>query len=84
VTQRTLIRTAILKALRRCDGVPMPEEALLGAVQSLVRPEPGATDVRAEIKEMEQVEGFISSHSDSITGKSFTLTARGEHKAKQL
>jgi hypothetical protein len=83
LTQRNHLRTAILKALRACNGEPMPEGALLGAAQSLVRPEPGATDVRAEFKAMEE-EGFIASENDPISGKLFALTPRGELKAKQL
>jgi hypothetical protein len=79
------ILRAILVALLKCDGQPMPEESLITAVQLVCRPdEPTDCDVTDKMKTLAS-EGFISGATDDLTKeRSWTLTAKGVHKARQL
>jgi hypothetical protein len=79
-----LIKRNILKALESCDGVPMPENSLVTAVQLLGRPMLATRgDIKAGVEALE-LEDFIAGVSDSIIGTSWTLTLKGIHKARQL
>jgi hypothetical protein len=83
MTIRAQIRIKVLKALRCCDGVPMPEDSLSGAVLPFINGA-GHTDVRAELVDLE-ANGYLVSEQDMFTGiKSFTLTTKGHLQAKTL
>ena len=78
------IKRNILKTLQACDGVPMPESALISAVQILCRPAtPTCADIETGIQSLE-TDRFIAGAADSITGTSWTLTTKGTHKARQV
>lgn len=78
------LKRALLQALLPCDGVPMPESALVGAAQILVRPHaPTRDDVRAALREVEAA-GYVSGRSDDLGETTWTLTDKGTHKARQL
>jgi hypothetical protein len=76
---------AILISLLQCDGVPMPESALIAAAQILCRPvEPTDGDVRDQIKTL-QGDGYIEGVTDELTQeRTWSLTTKGTHKARQL
>lgn len=83
MSTRQQLRIKILRALRRCDGVPMPEDALSGAVIPYVH---GADegDVREAVKEL-IADDFLVSDTDGLTQiKSFALTTKGNLAAKKL
>ena len=79
------LKKFILLALQACDGLPMPQSALIGAVQNLARPgQPTQSDVVEAIKAVE-ADGYVCGVSDDISETSWTLTIpRGVHKARQL
>lgn len=78
------IKRFILRALYRMDSMPMPDAALVRAVQEAVYPQPTVGDVNVARRELE-VEGYIHGSTDSFDKSvSWTLTPKGEHKAKQL
>jgi hypothetical protein len=83
MTKHQSLRARILRALRACDGVPMPEDALSGAVTPYVF---GAdeSDVREVVRQL-IAQDFVVSDTDAATQiKSFTLTTKGNLAAKQL
>jgi hypothetical protein len=74
----------ILKALLACDGLPMPQGALIAAVENLSRPEkPTKSDIEAALKKVE-TGGYAAGVSDDIEETTWTLTDKGTHKARQL
>ena len=78
------LNCAILRALLACDGLPMPESALLGAVRALSRPA-GLTegDLLEALHEVE-ARGFVSGASDELTGeRSWILTLKGVLRARE-
>jgi len=78
------LKRHLLRALLACDGEPMPEEALCIAAQLLARPaEPTLGDLAAALKSLE-ADGYAEGVSDDITGRTWTLTDKGTHKARQL
>jgi hypothetical protein len=78
------LKRLILLALLRCDGLSMPEDALLGAVQLMSRPEnPTRADVELALKAVE-TSGYVLGLSDDLTGKSWSLTQEGNHRAAKL
>ncbi len=81
----TKIIRAILIVLLQCDGVPIPESALLTATQLLCRTDnPTEDDVRDRLREVE-AQQFISGATDPLTKeRTWTLTIKGIHKARQL
>lgn len=55
---------AILLALKQCDGVPMPESALLPAVSIQCRPaQPTDSDTQDELKNLEAL-GLVQGVTD--------------------
>jgi len=81
---RPKIIRSILLALHACDGVPMPESALISAVQIHLRPQaPTDSDVTDALKAAESAR-YVSGLSDDLTGRSWTLTEAGKHKARQI
>lgn len=79
------IKKYLLLALLACDGLPMPETALVTAVQNLCRPDqPARDDVLDALKDIER-DGFASGLFEEITGeRSWTLTTKGVHKTRQI
>lgn len=79
------LKRAVLVVLLACDGVPMPEAALVSAVGIAVRPmAPTEGDCREALKDCE-AEGYVSGVTDEFSeSRSWTLTEKGTHKARQL
>ena len=74
----------ILLALQAADGMPMPESALVSAVQNLARPgDPTDGDVVDALKEAEH-RGYAAGLTDDLAGRSWTLTTAGKHKARSI
>lgn len=83
IALRAQIRIKILKALRACHGVPLPDDSICGAVLPFV-PGAGPSDVMAELTDLE-TQIFVVGETDLITGlRSFNLTTKGALAAKQL
>ena len=81
---RNHLKKFILLALHACDGLPMPENALIGAVQNLARPgQPTVADVKDALKAVE-ADHYASGAADDMTETTWTLTTKGVHKARQL
>jgi hypothetical protein len=76
---------ALLLSLLRCDGLPMPEDALIEAAQLVCRPsQPTDADLRDKLKTLE-AEQYINGTTDTLTReRTWTLTDKGIHKARQL
>jgi hypothetical protein len=78
------LKRFILITLNQCDGLPLPEAALISAVESLARPgRPTEADIQDALKDVES-SGYVAGVSDDLTGRSWTLTTTGTHKARQL
>ncbi|MDE1907215.1 MAG: hypothetical protein KGH75_12275, partial [Rhodospirillales bacterium] len=78
------LKKFVLLALNACDGLPMPQGALIGAVQNLARPgQPTQADVLDAIGAVE-ADGYVSGASDDMEETTWTLTNKGVHKARQL
>lgn len=74
----------LLLALNATDGLPMPESALVSAVQVGARPdEPTWSDVKEAIRDAE-AEQWICGVDDRLTGRTWTLTEKGTHRARKL
>ena len=85
MTLRTRLKRGVLLVLHAWDGMPMVEDALVSAVQSHARPErPTEADVREAIRDCEAA-GLILGVTDDFLGeRSWTLTGKGRHQARQL
>jgi hypothetical protein len=81
---KTRIKRSILAVLHACDGVPMPETALLAAVQCYMRPEPPSDgDVADALMDIEH-QRYAAAVTDELTGeRTWTLTPKGTHKARE-
>jgi hypothetical protein len=78
------IAQAILRTLLAADPEPMPEAAIHGAVIQLCRAEkPTCADFDTALQYCE-TEGWVCGVSDPLTGRSWSLTESGRHKARQL
>ena len=78
------LKQFVLLALKACDGLPMPQSALVQAVKQLARPgQPTTADVEDALKDIE-AEGYTQGASDDISETTWTLTAKGVHKARTL
>jgi DNA-binding PadR family transcriptional regulator len=75
----------ILLALHACDGIPMPESALLGAVRNLSVPHrPTNSDIGAALRAVEEL-GYVKGVTDELDGaRTWTLTEKGKHRAREL
>lgn len=81
---RQHLKKFILLALNACDGLPMPEPALISAVQNLAAPgQPTQADVKEALRAIE-ADGYAQGASDDIAETTWTLTTRGLHKARSL
>lgn len=78
------LKKFILRALQACDGLPMPQSALISAVQGMARPgQPTQGDVIEALKDVE-ADGYCSGAADDMQETTWTLTTKGIHKARQL
>lgn len=78
------LKKFVLLALHACDGLPLPQPALIAAVQNLARPgQPTQADVLDALKAAE-ADGYAQGASDDLAETTWTLTTRGVHKARQL
>jgi hypothetical protein len=78
------LKRHILAALLKMDGNPMPEESLLAAARLLGRPDhPTDGDLGIALKLLES-DGYVAGVTDDLAGRSWTLTTKGTHKARQL
>lgn len=79
------LKRGILLVLHAWDGMPMPEWSLVSAVQANARPDrPTEGDVSDALKDCE-AEGYVSGLTDGFSReRSWTLTQKGEHQARQL
>jgi len=82
---RAQIKNALLLCLQAADGEPMPEVALIAAAQIKCRPaRPTISDVEVALQELE-AEKFAAAVTDDFSKeRSWTLTTKGTHKARQL
>lgn len=79
-----ILKRFILLALNACDGLPMPQPALVSAVQTLARPgQPTQSDVVDALKAVE-ADGYAQGASDDLAETTWTLTTKGIHKAHSL
>ena len=78
------IKRFVLRALLAAEGLPLREDLLMDACQILA-PRPLPSDVRKGLMEMER-DGFIQSARDELDAAllTYTLTGKGNHKARQL
>lgn len=81
----TATKPFVLRALRRMDGTPFPEDSLVQSVQiAFPHPVPSMDEVRTLLSDME-AEGWISAHTDGLTGaRQWVLTPKGTARAVQL
>jgi hypothetical protein len=81
---KTQIKRSILAVLNACDGVPLPESALLSATRIHCRPErPTDSDILDALRDVETL-GYAVGVSDDLTKeRTWTLSAKGTHKARQ-
>jgi DNA-binding MarR family transcriptional regulator len=79
------IKRFVLRALARMNGIPMPDAQLLAAINGAMAPRPLLSDVNEAKRELEEA-GFIQGRADDLDGTvvTWTLTERGEHKARAL
>jgi hypothetical protein len=78
------LKIKLLLALQACDGLPMPQSALVAAAKNLIRPYTVTTaDVEDALKGVE-ADGYASGASDDLNETTWTLTTKGIHKARQL
>jgi len=74
----------LLLALLQCDGTPMPENSLLEAAMIMRRVDkPTLGDAQDALKDIE-AEGYATGLSEPLQERSWTLTTKGTHKARQL
>lgn len=80
------ISHAILLCLLAAKGEPLEESTLVRAVQTFMRPEqPSVGDVLAALKDVDDAKLASGvSDPDNIEERSWTLTTKGTHKARQL
>ncbi len=79
-----IIRAA-LRYLLSCDGQPMEEDPLIEAIQIACRPErPTDADVRVHLATLEELHLISGVTDELIKVRSWTLTEKGVHKARQL
>ena len=81
-TERTQIKRFALRALLRMDGIPMPQDALIDSIR-LALPAATQSDIEVALKELE-ADHLAAANYDELTGTTWTLTDKGQHKAKQL
>lgn len=84
MTLRAQIKIFALKALLKMDGLPIRDETLHHYIGLGFQPAPPRADITAALKEVE-AGGYAAGSTDELDGTvTWTLTTKGEHKAKQL
>ena len=78
------IKRLILRALARTRGIPMPDDTLNDAVRQALVPQPLLSDITQSKRELESDEFIQSKRDDLDDSITWTLTAKGEHRAAQL
>ena len=77
-----LLRILLLQ-LHAADGVPMPESSLVAGAQLNARPcQPTVSDVTEALRLLEGLM-LINGVTDVIDGRSWTITEKGLHRARQ-
>lgn len=77
----TGLKSFLLRFLRRES--PASETKLVNASIDVFKDDIAASDVLLALRELD-AEKFATRNADEITGASWALTDKGEHKAKQL
>jgi hypothetical protein len=78
------LKRFILRALWQLKGIPWPDTILEDAARQAVLPRPLQSELNQAKRELEQ-DGFIQGDRDELDGSlTWTLTAKGRHRAKQL
>ena len=78
-----MIRPFLLRALRRMNGQPFPEPALIDSVSVAFPNPPSHDEVRTELSDLE-AQGYVSAHTDDLTRvRLWTLTPKGQARAVQ-
>ena len=82
---KSKLKRSLLAVLHACDGLPVPETALLSAAHLHVRPErPSDSDILDALHEIES-KSYAAAVTDELTNeRTWTLTAKGTHKARQM
>ena len=83
MNQVSQIKRFVLKALLAMQGMPMPGEALDSAVKNGVPPRPLQSDIELAKNQLEE-DRYIIGTEDDFDGVVWTLTSKGELRAKQL
>jgi len=78
------LKCSLLAVLDACDGLPFPEPALLMAARTHARPDrPTDGDLLNALRELE-LHGYAGAVTDELTSeRTWTLTAKGIHRARQ-
>lgn len=78
------IKRLLLRALLRLNGMPCPDAILEDTARHGIVPRPLESDIAQAKRELERA-GFIQGNLDDLDGLlTWTLTDKGQHKAKQL
>ena len=78
------LKRSILAVLNACDGVPAPEIALLSAVRVYAQPEqPSESDILDALREVEQKRYAVAVTDELTSERTWTLTPKGVHKARE-
>ena len=74
----------LLRALWRLNGLPWPDPLMDEAVRQGIIPRPLQSDISQVKRELEAA-GYIQGERDDLDDLlTWTLTAKGRHKARQL
>ena len=79
------IKKFLLKYLREAGGLPIPQPQLETVCLGGFVPRPLLSDVHEAMRGLE-TDGFIQGENDDLDPQlvTWTLTAKGQHRAKQL
>jgi len=78
------LKRFLLRALSRMSGLPLGDAQLRDTAALALVPVPLVCDVTVALRELE-ADGFIAGHRDDLDGVlTWTLTDKGQHKAKQF
>ena len=82
---KTTLKCSILRVLQACDGLPMPETALVTAAKILCRPKaPTDGDVLDALHDLE-TGGYLSGFTYELTGeRNWSLTVKGNLAARDV
>ncbi len=81
---RTKIRRLILLSLHACAGMPMPETALISAVDIGLPGGATRSDVMDGVRDLDAEGYLVSVPDDGISGRQWGLSAAGEMKVRQI